>query len=146
MSCTECQALWSCSRVMNKRRGPRYRTHHVMFPFQSFWWGIWTKARIIRPTLTVCSCVNSLYTQRSVKALIFGFVCFRVPVASRKREACLFRDKPRLLCRSSSLSLIHKPDGSSSSSAYSFCLFFAVWFQFSSSCSSLSSCALFFNF
>lgn len=55
-------------------------------------------------------------------------------MAFSKREACLFRDKPRLLCRSSSsLSLIHKPDGSSSSSsAFSFCLFFALWFEFSS--------------
>lgn len=59
---------------------------HVMFPFQSFWRGIWTEAKIIRPTLTVCSGIKSLYTQRSVKALIFGFVCFRVPVAFRKRS------------------------------------------------------------
>ncbi len=33
---------------------------HIMFPFQSFWWGIWTKAKIIRPTLAVCMGINSL--------------------------------------------------------------------------------------
>lgn len=63
--------------------------NRAMFPSQSFWWGIWTKAKIIRPTLTVCSGINSLYTQQSVKALIFGFVCFRVPVAfSKERHVC----------------------------------------------------------
>lgn len=50
--------------------------NHIMFPFQSFWWGIWTGAKIIRPTLTTCSGINSLYTQRSVKALIFWFCLF----------------------------------------------------------------------
>lgn len=112
---------------------------HVMFPFQSFWWGIWTRAKIIRPTLTVCSGIKSMYTQRNVEALIFWFCLFPSSCGFFQREACLFRDKPRLLRHSSSLSLIHKPDGSSFS-AFSFCLFFALWFDFSS----LLSSAFFF--
>lgn len=87
---------------------------------------IWTKAKIIRPTLTICLGINSMYTQRSVEAHILGFVCFQVPMAFRK--ACLFRDKPRLLCHSSSLSLIHKPDGSSSST-FSIGLFSCYMFR-----------------
>lgn len=75
---------------------------------------------------TVCPGINSLYTQWSVKLLFFfpWFCLFLSSCGFFEREACLFRDKPRLLCCSSPLSLIHKPDGSSSSSTFSFCLFF----------------------
>lgn len=76
-----------------------------------------------------------MYTQRNVEALIFWFCLFPSSCGFFQREACLFRDKPRLLRHSSSLSLIHKPDGSSFS-AFSFCLFFALWFDFSSLLSS----------
>lgn len=58
---------------------------HIMFPSQPFWWMIWTKAKIIRPTLTICLGINSMYTQRSVEAHILGFVCFQVPMAFRKK-------------------------------------------------------------
>lgn len=57
---------------------------HIMFPSQPFCWTIWTKAKIIRPTLTICLGINSTYTGRNVGARILGFVCFRVPVAFRK--------------------------------------------------------------
>lgn len=113
--------------------------NRIMSPFQSFWWGIWTKAKIIRPMPTVCPGINSLYTQWSVKRLFFfpWFCLFLSSCGFFEREACLFRDKPRLLCCSSPLSLIHKPDGSSSSSTFSFCLFFffffALQFEFSAS-------------
>lgn len=74
----------------NEQKMQTYALHsHVMFPWRSFWWGTWTKAKIIRPTWTVCPAVNSLYTQRSVEALIFGFVCFQVPVAfSKEKRVC----------------------------------------------------------
>lgn len=65
--------------------------NRIMSPFQSFWWGIWTMAKIIRPMPTVCPGINSLYTQWSVKLLFFflGFVCFSVPVAfSKGKHVC----------------------------------------------------------
>lgn len=83
---------------------------------------------------TVCPGINSLYTQWSVN-LLFLVLFVSQFLWLFERDACLFRDKPRLLCRSSPLSLIHKPDGSSSSSTFSFCLVFfsrLLQFEFSS--------------
>lgn len=34
----------------------------------------------------MCLDINTLHTQQSVQALIFGFVCFQVPVAFRKEK------------------------------------------------------------
>lgn len=92
-----------------------------MFLFQCFWWTTWTKAKIIRPT-------QSKLIVRTVecRSSYFGFLFVSPFLWISEKEACLFRDKPRLSCRSSTLSLIHKPDG-------------AFFFLFSLSVSSLPS-------
>lgn len=127
---------------------------HVMFPFQSFWWGIWTRAKIIRPTLTVCSGINSMYTQRSVEALIFGFVCFQVPVAfSKEKHVCseisqgCCAIRPPYLWFISQMGLLSLPSPSvcslsydSTSLPFSPLLFFNLMFY------SLHSCSAFFSY
>lgn len=112
--------------------------NRIMSPFQSFWWGIWTKAKIIRPMPTVCPGINSLYTQWSVKLLFFslGFVCFSVPVAFSKgkhvcseiNQGCCAVPPPYLwfISQMGPLLPLHSP------SACCF-FFFALQFEFSAS-------------
>lgn len=100
------------------------------------WRDVWSVAKIIRLTLNARAAQTLQHAQRSEGApILFPRVrlCFQLPVVLSKGRRVCSEISRGLLRRSSSLSPIHKPDGSTFYSV-SLCFFFVcflcvvIWF------------------